>query len=408
MSRSAGPSHIAPSRAPPPSSAASVHSHRSTTSRHSSQGSELPPTSTPAKAPTVVPSDSISQVGSRAAETHPSTSRFTGHGSFRPSPLSHYSVAPDAASETGSQQLTEANLQAHDVGARSRPASVAPVEYEVEVEEERTARRSYHSGKDIESPYAGYRPPTVASASAASSSKTLKAAFSKIGTTVESQRSSRRATRVPSHARSASLTTRTVSQAGSKTPSAVPSHARSVSPSSRSQMVAASKAESVARSQIWSAGPSHARSDSASSRASQGSGTAVDSQTRSRTPTSAPVEEYVSHAVSASVSKPGTLAPSTLGSSNHSVATQPSSPTPLTSPQAPSRAPTRSRDAESPPPAGKSAKSRTMIPSQFAKHTDLSTEAKDILVVEVEKVADQIVQTEYKIQRRHVYPINAN
>ena len=119
----------------------STHSHRRP--REDDLESNAPPASTASfTAPTVAPTDSVSQIGARHSHGHLSA-RHSSH----PSRRSH--SRGNAPWDDGSSGLlTERNLQAHNAESRSRSSSQPPPQVYVEVYEERTATSGYDSYTD--------------------------------------------------------------------------------------------------------------------------------------------------------------------------------------------------------------------------------------------------------------------
>ena len=242
-SRSHAPSHThtTHSHAAPAGSVVSSRSHRSSGSHHSGSAGERPPTSVPAasiisfKAPTVVPSDSISQIGEQRS-TAPS---HAGHAS-------HHSHVSAAHSHAVSQRLTEANLEAHNTEPQS---SAGPTEPDADAAEEHASKASHRSGGTAkQSRHTIYRVPTVEDGSVAGSHRTPTVVPSKAGmasgSKARSTASSRSGSASPSRARSTAD-----SQARSRAPTSAPAEEIPPVPS-KAPTVAPSHAGSVAPSQV--------------------------------------------------------------------------------------------------------------------------------------------------------------
>lgn len=119
-----------------------THSHR-TRPRDDDLDSNAPPASIASfAAPTVVPMDSVSQIGGRHSHSHLSA-RHSSHSSRR-------SHSPSNApwDDASSGLLTQRNLQAHNAESQSRSTSRPPPQVYVEVYEERTATSGYDSYAD--------------------------------------------------------------------------------------------------------------------------------------------------------------------------------------------------------------------------------------------------------------------
>ena len=362
-SRSLGHSQAPPSRAVPSGSMASVHIHRSVRSHHSTALEEAATSSPSARfviserAVTVVPSDSVSQIGERPADRHWTTASHLSHAYRNHSlPPSHLSQVSDASS----QRLTEANLHVHDVEAQSSHHSGAPVELDVEVQvlEEPTPRShaSHHTVTRAQPHHA----PTLHPASVASSHKTP--------------------TVVPNSHHSVAA-----SQSGSNSPSAVPSHCRSTS------HPPLSKPRTIVGSQVHSSTPTS---------------NPLEEAVPSKAPTTAPLDvgsaapsKALSHAGSAAQSQAGSKGPTSVPPDHHSTAPASQiSPEELTtieiSPGSPST------------PAEKGV-FRDLIPIHSRSGSGRVSPTNGVNVVQVRRAHDQIIETEYKIQRRHVYPVKA-
>ena len=363
-SRSVAFSHVAPSRAPPPGSVASLHSH---VTHHTS----APPRSVVhTKAPSVSPFDSVSQIGERTEEERSTAPSHASHASAARSSALHHST------HSGSQHLTEANLRVHDVEARPESGRSTHVVHEVEVVEERVAERSRHSGTPSRSHHSSHRALTAESASATSSHRNITALPSAHWSSHRSRSASKAPTTVISHARS---------------------HARSNSPSSRTR---ASGAHSHAPSAI----PSHAQSVSPSSKA----GSSAPSQARSRAPTSAPHEELpLPFEPAAGVpSKAGSVAFSHARSERPrsvlSMHSRASSPTPPGTPKAPTvvAAPALSSSGV------RSVAEEDLQLVRLPLETELPTRPNSLHLVKIRHREPLITETEYRVHRRHVYPVH--
>lgn len=119
-----------------------AHSHR-TRPQEDDLESNAPPASIASfAAPTVVPLDSVSQIGTRPHHSHLSA-RHASHSSQR-----SHSPSNIPWDDGSSGLLTERNLQAHNADTRSRSSSRRPPQVYVEVYEERTATSGYDSYAD--------------------------------------------------------------------------------------------------------------------------------------------------------------------------------------------------------------------------------------------------------------------
>lgn len=338
-------------------------------------------------APSVGPSDSVSQIGSRPSKS--ATRVSTRLRLPQETNGSHYSQGTNARSQASSARLTEANLHAHDAEPQLVLEKADRSEHQSQARTEHTARSSRKGQSAIAEELSGSQDFTRKAHSAAPSSRASTVKASQRDIDVASQAISRGAASKPLTEVSASkFENAAASRAGSKAATATPSQFNGRDPnggSSHSESHASKATASNAGSKAGKAVPSHAGSKAQYAESSPSNANASDSPEFYSEPKAATYifSESRSKAPSEALSKAESASPR----------------------QAAAYSPEGSKSGSDFPPAARTAASRGPSLRLYGSDSNIARRARNTYIVEVERADEQVTGTDYRIQRKHEYPV---